>query len=443
MLLAMATIGKGTSINPDDNVTDMLKNLNLTAEEEEVVEFSGDEEGDDSPMVEWALVGKVLSPTMVHAAAIQGAMKPAWGNPAGLKIRMIGKKGDNIFVAEFDLKQDMERALGGSPWLVGKHAVILRDYDESLKPSEISFKRIDIWARIMDLPLGWMNKNRGERAMGLIGNMKKMDVDSDGKASGPFLRARVAIEIAKPVRRGVLLKTRKDSAPKWFDIEYEKLPFYFSSCGIMGHSHLECDKPLIRNAEGKLPYDVKLRVSEPRKKKLQSFSEAAAETFGSASSSTSRQSRGSGNLSGDRRPVGGRSSPTKDGGEEVSSPLKTDGPSNKNGKGETLANPSASRQLFHTKKDEIKRVPRKRKSKTASPGASQTPDLNLPAKDTMVVVPTGFVSSRVSEIDGDGEELDTPSLVSSDELTKKQKRNTTQTKATSAVAARDSPRRAQ
>jgi hypothetical protein len=61
----------------------------------------------------------------------------------------------------------------------------------------------------------------------------------------------------------------------------------------------------------------------------------------------------------------------------------------------------------------------------------------------MVVVPTGFVSSRVSKIDGDGEELDTPSLVASDELTKKQKRNTTQTKATSAAAARDSPRRAQ
>jgi hypothetical protein len=93
----MATIGKGTSINPDDNVAVMLKNLNLTAEEEEVAEFSGDEEGDDSPMVEWALVGKVLSPTMVHAAAIQGAMKPAWGNPAGLKIRMIEKKGDKSF----------------------------------------------------------------------------------------------------------------------------------------------------------------------------------------------------------------------------------------------------------------------------------------------------------------------------------------------------------
>lgn len=123
--------------------------------------------------------------------------------------------------------------MGGSPWLVGKHAVILCDYDENLKPSEILFHRMDIWARIMDLSLGWMNKRRGERAMGLIGVVKKMDVDKDGKASGPFLRARVDIEVAKPVRRGVLLKTNKDTPPKWFDIHYEKLPYYCSSCGIM------------------------------------------------------------------------------------------------------------------------------------------------------------------------------------------------------------------
>jgi len=260
----------------DESVADMLENLHLTTEEE-VAAFSDEEEDNGGPTVEWALVGKVLSPSTVHSSAIQGVMKPAWGNPAGLKIRSIGMKGDNLFVAEFDFKQDMERALSGSPWVVGKHAVILRDYQEDLKPSEITFDRMDIWVRILDLPLGWMNQHRGERAMGLIGEVKKMDVDKDGKASGPFLRARVAIEVAKPMRRGVLLKTKRDGAPVWFDIQYEKLPFFCLSCGIMGHSQLECEKPVVRNASGKLPYDIQLRVFDPKRKKIQSFSEAAAE----------------------------------------------------------------------------------------------------------------------------------------------------------------------
>ena len=48
----------------------------------------------------------------------------------------------------------------------------------------------------------------------MIGVVKKMDVDRDGKASGPSLCARVAIEVAKPLGRGVLLKTRKDVEPE-------------------------------------------------------------------------------------------------------------------------------------------------------------------------------------------------------------------------------------
>ena len=60
-------------------------------------------------------------------------------------------------------------------------------------------------------------------------------------------RAHVAIDVAKPLRRGVLLKTRRDGNPEWFDIQYEKLPFYCLSCGVMGHSELECAQPLVRN----------------------------------------------------------------------------------------------------------------------------------------------------------------------------------------------------
>ena len=39
--------------------------------------------------------------------------------------------------------------------------------------------------------------------MDFVGTVKNMDVDTDGKASGPFLQACVAVEVAKPVRRGV------------------------------------------------------------------------------------------------------------------------------------------------------------------------------------------------------------------------------------------------
>lgn len=135
----MAATGGGVPENPGENVAELLRNLNLTEEEGLVAAFSDDEDDGEITVEEWTLVGKVLSPVTVHATMIFHAMKPAWGNPHGLKIRSIGEKEENLFVVEFKNHQDMEWALGSSPWMIGRHALILQHYNEQLRPSEIRF----------------------------------------------------------------------------------------------------------------------------------------------------------------------------------------------------------------------------------------------------------------------------------------------------------------
>ena len=92
--------------------------------------------------------------------------------------------------------------------------------------------------------------------LSLIGRVVKLDVDVDGKASGAFLHAHVAIDINKPVRRGVLLRMSKMEDPRWFQAQYEKLPYYCFGCGVIGHLEVECSHSAARDAHGKLPYDV-------------------------------------------------------------------------------------------------------------------------------------------------------------------------------------------
>jgi hypothetical protein len=62
-----------------------LKRLNLTEDEGAVVKFFDEEEDATLPTMEWALVGKVISPMAVHVNTVCAAMKPTWGNPIGLK----------------------------------------------------------------------------------------------------------------------------------------------------------------------------------------------------------------------------------------------------------------------------------------------------------------------------------------------------------------------
>ena len=81
----MAATGGGKTGDgniPNPNVEDLMWQLHQTEGEVVVVNFTDDEEEDAPPQVEWAIVGKVLSPTPVHVQTVW----PAWGNPVGLKL---------------------------------------------------------------------------------------------------------------------------------------------------------------------------------------------------------------------------------------------------------------------------------------------------------------------------------------------------------------------
>jgi hypothetical protein len=103
------------------------------------------------------------------------------------------------------------------------------------------FTVVTMWVCTLDLPFGWMNTKRGARAAGLISEILKTEANTSGKVSGPYLRARIVVDITKPLRRGILLDKDKSSPPpKWFDVQYENLPFFCFSCGLIGHLENAC-----------------------------------------------------------------------------------------------------------------------------------------------------------------------------------------------------------
>lgn len=145
----------------------------------------------------------------------------------------------------------------------------------------------------------------------------------------------MSIEINKPIKRGALLRMSRDGEPDCFDAQYEKLPFLYFSCGLLGHSGLKCGSRAARNAQGKLLYDrdIPLCAPDERRRKLQSFSDAATESFGKGSSSGARADRTTSGRREERGVAsskdGRRSASAADGREqafvdeiEVTSPLK-------------------------------------------------------------------------------------------------------------------------
>ncbi|KAK1696915.1 hypothetical protein QYE76_013612 [Lolium multiflorum] len=373
-----------------EGVDSMMGRLNLLADEMDIVEMSDDEDGDDSAPEKWSLVGKVLSPNVVHIQSIRAAMRPAWGNPRGLRIK---PGGDNVFVADFPNKADRDWVLAGTPWMVGRHAVLLQDLDPRIRPSDVRFDTMSIWARIHDLPFGWMNNKRGLKVAKIIDKGCSVDVDEFGEASGTFLRARVAIPIDQPLRRWVMV--RRDGKDERFILQYEKLPFYCFSCGLIGHGELECKTPADRDASGKLPFDRDLRVPDEHKRRVQSFGQAAASaSWNSGSKEKGTGSKKSGPNSATSSSLGGVNA-LKAGEQEVNSP-----PAKGKGEKEQSKVSEIARQLFPGEAGT--QVIAQKKRKPAADGALlggqvvEGAEINMIDNDlSLAIVPVGGASAAV------------------------------------------------
>jgi hypothetical protein len=126
-------------------MTDLLQRLNLIEEEEAVADFSNDEGEMEPPVVEWGArwEGSFSNgcPCEYDSCSDLTRMgQPYWSEDSGNR----GENGDNMFVAEFGSSVDMERALSGTLWMVGRHAMILKVYDEKLSATEIIFGQMEI-----------------------------------------------------------------------------------------------------------------------------------------------------------------------------------------------------------------------------------------------------------------------------------------------------------
>jgi hypothetical protein len=183
-----------------DRVAEMFGRLRLTSQESNALVLE-DEGDDDLGCPEWALIGKVLSPNPFHISTIKSALRAAWGNPKGLELRPMGV---NLFLAEFATEADNTRVQDGSPWNVGKHAVILNEFDPTVNIADVRFERLSIWFRILNLSFGLMDDKRGKELAGRVGKVEKMEVDDKGRAWGEFLWVRASINITESLMRCVV-----------------------------------------------------------------------------------------------------------------------------------------------------------------------------------------------------------------------------------------------
>jgi len=162
-----------------------------------------------------------------------------------------------LFPFTFLQPASKRRAIEDGPWEFGGDLLIVREFDESYMLEEMEFVFTPMWIRVFRLPIGMMNVEIGEEIGTKVGKTIEVDMDEGGLAIGKFLHIEVQFDIRKPLLRGVTMEVGADGRTQWCPLEYEFLPNFSYSCGLLGHVDLEC--PSGRWKEKKKPFGPDLR----------------------------------------------------------------------------------------------------------------------------------------------------------------------------------------
>ncbi|KAK1666142.1 hypothetical protein QYE76_054301 [Lolium multiflorum] len=210
-----------------------------------------------SPQPRWAMVGMVCSLRKLVIGALEKAMQRAWGLHRPATFRDIG---DNRFVVRFSSEGDRKHVAKNGPWQFDFHAVLLKDWAGS---ADMVFNSMDIWVRVLDLPMDMMNRFYGELFGNWVGKFISVDVDEDGYAWGKDLRIRATVRVDQPLLRGVSVRrSEEDVEGSWFDLKYEKVPHFCFDCGCVVHPMEGCSAA--KEEDGMQQWGEWLRAS-PRK----------------------------------------------------------------------------------------------------------------------------------------------------------------------------------
>jgi hypothetical protein len=133
-------------------------------------------------------------------SAFERVMQRAWGLHRYAHFMDIG---DNRFVVRFTSEWGWNHVMRIGPWHFDFNMVLLKVFDGIVRPSDMTFDSLDIWVRVLDLPMDMMNRTFGKVIGGWIGKYISVDVDDEGMAWGEELRIRVEIRVDQPLLRGV------------------------------------------------------------------------------------------------------------------------------------------------------------------------------------------------------------------------------------------------
>jgi hypothetical protein len=223
----------GSGVKKGGQIDDMLLRLGIEEDEFDDFIYEG-EAGAPAEGMKWMALAKVHTANPFSPQAFEHNMRTAWSPAKEIKFNHLE---DNLFTVQCSCLGDWLKVEKGGPWLFRQSVVSIEQYDGFSLPETVDLNFFTTWIQIHKLPVGYRQeptiKNMTDKKVG-----KVVETQLNVKGAGNFVRAKVRLDVRKPLARFVSII--REGAREVYPIKFEKMPRFCGACGLVGHSHLEC-----------------------------------------------------------------------------------------------------------------------------------------------------------------------------------------------------------
>ncbi|KAK6128037.1 hypothetical protein DH2020_038201 [Rehmannia glutinosa] len=220
----------------EQSITDKFMKFVLSSEEKTGIALEESDVAFGIQECNKSLLGRIFGEKKASFTGIKNTMAIIWQTREAFSVREVGV---DAFQFVFRNKDDKEKVLKGKPWSFDNQYLILKEWNEERYAQVQYFHTVELWIQIWNLPLHWISIETGFRIGRLFGSVLDVNIPEMGSSYGRFVKARVEVNLNKPLIWGTFINL--GDAKVWVDFKYEKFLGFCFYCGHVGHYEKGCD----------------------------------------------------------------------------------------------------------------------------------------------------------------------------------------------------------
>ncbi|XP_021729928.1 uncharacterized protein LOC110696910 [Chenopodium quinoa] len=235
-----------------EEITNLYTQLDIRDDEKKPIDLGTLPVGEEENNLSLMLVGKLLTQRSYNIEVFKKTMTTPIH---GLAIRVLSP---NLYAFQFFHWKDYEKVLKGRPLCFDNMLVLLKGIDGDEQPEDVILRNSPFWVRIKNLPFNCRTDAHVRAILEGMGEILEMEDDILG--IGRYRRVKIMLDTSKPLRRFQMIKDRQGRELQ-VNLAYERLPFFFFACGIMGHAERDCHNVEEEKKQEQLGWGMNLKAT--------------------------------------------------------------------------------------------------------------------------------------------------------------------------------------